>query len=229
MTMLIAAATAFLLMHLLIAGTRVRDAITGAIGEGRYMGLFSLASLAALIWFGFAFAGARTTPDNVVFWTITPPARHAAIGLVLIAFLIMVPGLLTISPTRVAGGKVVESPDAAKGMVRITRHPFLWGVVIWAGAHLVANGRLADLILFGTFLLLGLFGPTSIDGKRMRALGASYAAFKARTSNIPFAAIVQDRQTFSLGEIWWRLLVGLVVYALVLAAHPYLFGVNPLG
>jgi len=216
MTMLIAAAAVFLLMHLLIAGTRVRDAITGAIGEGPYMGLFSLASLAVLVWFGFAFAGARSSADNTVFWTMTPPARHAAMGLVLIAFLFMVPGLLTNSPTRVAGGGVVDKPDAATGMVRITRHPFLWGVVIWAAAHLIANGRLADLVLFGTLLLLGL-------------LGDKYAAFKAQTSNIPFAAIVQGRQKFSLGEIWWRLLVGLVVYGLVLAAHPYLFGVNPLG
>jgi uncharacterized membrane protein len=229
MTMLIAAAAVFLLMHLLIAGTRVRDSITGMIGEGPYMGLFSLASLAALVWFGVAFAAARTSPDNTVFWTITQPARHAAMGLVLIAFLFMIPGLLTNSPTRVAGGKVVESASAATGMIRITRHPFLWGVVIWAGAHLIANGRLADLILFGTLLLLGLFGPPSIDGKRMRALGDRYAAFKAQTSNIPFAAILQGRQTFNLGEIWWRLLVGLVVYGLVLAAHPYLFGVNPLG
>jgi uncharacterized membrane protein len=229
MTMLIAAAAVFLLMHLLIAGTRVRDAITGAIGEGPYMGLFSLASLAVLVWFGFAFAGARSSADNTVFWTMTPPARHAAMGLVLIAFLFMVPGLLTNSPTRVAGGGVVDKPDAATGMVRITRHPFLWGVVIWAAAHLIANGRLADLVLFGTLLLLGLFGTASIDGKRMRALGDKYAAFKAQTSNIPFAAIVQGRQKFSLGEIWWRLLVGLVVYGLVLAAHPYLFGVNPLG
>jgi len=229
MTMLIAAAAVFLLLHLLVSGTRLRDALTSAIGEGPYMGLFSLASVAALVWFGFAFAAARSDPGNTVFWTITPVARQLAMLLVLIAFLFMVPGLLSNSPTRVAGGAVLDKRYEATGMVRITRHPFLWGVVIWAAAHLLVNGRLADLILFGTLLLLGLLGPPSIDGKRVRALGDKYAAFKAQTSNIPFAAIVQGRQKLKLGEIWWRLLVGVAVFALVLWAHPHLFGVDPLG
>ena len=114
-------------------------------------------------------------------------------------------------------------------MTRITRHPFLWGIVIWAGSHLVANGRLADLVLFGALLILGLLGPPSIDAKRMRALGDKYAAFKAQTSNIPFAAILQGRQSLKLGEIWWRLIVAVVVFGAVMWAHPYAFGVNPLG
>jgi uncharacterized membrane protein len=177
----------------------------------------------------FAFAGARSDPQNIQLWSLMPQARHAVLGLVLIAFLFMVSGLLTNSPTRVAGGSVVESDKAVTGMTRITRHPFLWGIVIWAGAHLIANGRLADLILFGALLLLGLFGPPSIDGKRMRALGDKYAAFKAKTSNIPFAAIVQGRQSLKIGEIWWRLAVSVLVYGLVLWGHPYAFGVNPLG
>ena len=53
MAQLIAAAAVFVLLHLLVSGTRLRDAITGAIGEGPYMGLFSLASIAALVWLGF--------------------------------------------------------------------------------------------------------------------------------------------------------------------------------
>jgi len=229
MAMLAAAAAVFVLMHLLIAGTPVRDAITAKIGEGPYMGAFSLASVAALAWLIIAFAHARGQPGDAVYWTVTPATRHPAIGLVLIAFLFMIPGLLTNGPTRVAGGAQVDKADAVRGMTRITRHPFLWGVTIWAFAHLLVNGTLSAILLFGSMLILGLFGAPSIDAKRTRALGERYAAFKAQTSNIPFAAIAQGRQKLKLGEIWWRLLVGLVVYGLVLAAHPYLFGVNPLG
>jgi uncharacterized membrane protein len=229
MTMLAAAAAVFLLMHLLIAGTRVRDRITGVIGEGPYMGLFALASIAALAWLIVAFVHARGGPGDTVFWKVTPATRHTAIGLVLIAFLFMVPGLLTNGPTRVAGGALADKPAAVRGMTRITRHPFLWGVVIWAFAHLLVNGSLSALILFASLLLLGLFGTASIDGKRMRALGDRYAGFKAQTSNIPFAAIAQGRQKLKLGEIWWRLLVGLALFLVVLMLHPMLFGVNPLG
>lgn len=229
MSSLIAASAVFLLIHLLISGTRIRDRIVGVIGEGPYMGLFSLASIAAIVWLCFAFGAARADPANVAYWTITPATRDIAVTLVLLAFLLAVPGLLTNSPTRVAGGSVIDNPDAAKGMTRISRHPFLWGAAIWALAHLIANGRAADLVLFGSILLLSLLGTGSIDGKRQRALGERYSVFKSKTSNIPFAAIAQGRQSLKLGEIWWRLLVGLAVWAVVLYFHPKLFGANPLA
>jgi uncharacterized membrane protein len=229
MSTLIAAAAVFLLIHLLIAGTRVRDRIVGVIGEGPYLGLFSLASVAALAWLAIAFGRARSDPANVTYWTIGHATRDPAIVLTLIGFLFAVPGLLTNSPTRVAGASEVDKPDAARGMVRITRHPFLWGAAIWALGHMIANGRAADLVLFGTIFALSLLGTTSIDGKRQRALGQRYSVFKTKTSNLPFAAIAQGRQSFSIGEIWWRLVVGLVVWGAVVVFHPLLFGVRPLG
>lgn len=229
MSSLIAAAAVFLLIHLLISGTRIRDRIVKLIGEGPYLGLFSLASIAALTWMGFAFGQARSDPANATYWTISHATRDPAILLVLIGFLFAVPGLLTNSPTRVSGGALVDKPDAAKGMTRITRHPFLWGAAFWALAHLIANGRTADIILFGTILALALMGTASIDAKRQRALGQRYAVFKTKTSNIPFVAIAQGRQSFSLREIWWRLAVGLALWAVVLHFHAQWFGVNPLG
>jgi uncharacterized membrane protein len=229
MSMLIAAAAVFLLIHLLISGTRLRDAIVKAVGEGPYMGLFSLASIAALTWLIIAFGQARHDPANVAYWTITPISRGVAIGLVLVGFLLAVPGLLTNSPTRVRGGDLVDRPDAAKGMTRISRHPFLWGAAIWALAHLIANGRAADIVLFGDILLLSVLGTYSIDAKRQRALGERYTVFKTKTSNIPFAAIIQGRQSLNLGEIWWRLIVALITWAVVLHFHPQLFGVNPMA
>ncbi|HEX4198831.1 MAG TPA: NnrU family protein [Caulobacteraceae bacterium] len=229
MTMLAAAAAVFVLMHLLISGTPLRDRITAVIGEGPYMGLFSLASVAALAWLIIAFAHARGGPGDAVFWTINPATRYTAIVLALISFLLAVPGLLTNSPTRVAGGSQVDKPSAISGMTRISRNPFLWGVAVWAAAHLLTNGSLSAVLLFGPMLILGLAGPLSIDAKRLRALGEPYRNFMAQTSNIPFAAIVQGRQTLKLGEIWWRLLVALALFALTLWLHPKLFGANPLG
>jgi uncharacterized membrane protein len=230
MAQLIAAAAVFVLLHLLVSGTRLRGAITGAIGEGPYMGLFSLASMAALVWLGFAFGHARGGPGDRSFWIATPATRHAAMGLVLIGFLLLVPGLLTRNPTSVRQEAAVGDPDVAKGMLRLTRHPFLWGVAFWAAAHILTNGDAASLVLFGSLFLLALIGPPSIDAKRARALGAQWEAFRAKTSNVPFAAILQGRQSLRLGEIGWqRLLLAIVIYGVVLWAHPHLFGVAPLG
>jgi len=229
MTVLLAAAAAFVLLHLLVSGTRVRDALTGAVGEGPYMGLFSLASIACLLWLGFAFVGARTASANSLIWTASPATKDIQLVLQLIAFLLVVPGLTTPNPTSVRQQAVLERPDAIKGMLRVTRHPFLWGVAIWAAGHILVNGSVAALIFFGSLLLLALFGTTSIDAKRRRALGEAWDAFAARTSNVPFAAIAARRQRLDLAEIgWWRLALAVAIWAGVLAIHQWAFGVSPL-
>src|ERR1700756_4043079 len=94
MIWLIAAAATFLLIHLAISGTTLRDGITRTIGEGPYMGLFSLASVAALVWLGVASAHARSDPMQAVYWSVTPVTRWIQLGVTLLAFLLLVPGLL---------------------------------------------------------------------------------------------------------------------------------------
>lgn len=228
MIWLVAAAVVFLLIHLVISGTRVRDALTGAIGEGTYMGLFSLASVAGLTWLGFAYAAARRGPDPV-WWSATPTTKWVQLGVTLLALLLVVPGLLTPNPTSVRGEGALDKPGAARGMLRITRHPFLWGVAIWAAGHLLVNGDLASLILFGSLLILAILGPSSIDAKRRRALGEKWADFARQTSAMPFAAIAAGRQTLNLGEIGaWRLALALVIWAAIVWVHPYAFGGSPL-
>ena len=89
MTMLFAAARVFLGIHLLIAGTRVRDAITSDIGEGAYLGLFSLASLGAIVWLVISLQrGATSADDRHALYAVERGTRHLAIPIVLIAFLL---------------------------------------------------------------------------------------------------------------------------------------------
>lgn len=229
MTMLIAAAAFFVLLHLLISGTPVRDTITGRIGEGPYMGLFSLASVAGIAWLVVAFGQARMTAGNDVLWSVTPLTRWIQLLLQLLAMLLVVPGLTTPNPTSVRQEGTLQKPDVVKGMLRITRHPFLWGVAIWAGGHLLVNGDAAGIILFGSLLALALFGTVSIDAKRRRKLGKTWDSFAAQTSNVPFAAVASGRQRLSLGEIgWWRIALAVVVWAALAWGHPYFVGVRAL-
>lgn len=143
--------------------------------------------------------------------------------------LLILPGLTTPNPTSVRQEGVLDRPDAVKGMLRITRHPFLWGVAIWALGHLLVNGERASIVLFGAMFALALFGTASIDAKRKRALSATWNAFAAQTSNAPFGAILSGRQKLNLAEIgWWRILLAVVVWAVLAWAHPMLFGVAAL-
>jgi uncharacterized membrane protein len=226
---LIAAVAVFLLIHLLISGTRVRDVLVGRIGAGPYMGLFSLLSVAGIVWVGWAFARTRDTQDALPIWSMSSVTHGLQFVLQLVAVLFIVIGLTTPNPTSVRQEAVLDRPEAVRGMLRITRHPFLWGVAIWAIGHLLVNGDAASLILFGGMLALALFGTASIDAKRKRALGGKWDLFAVQTSNIPFLAITSGRQRLALGEIGaWRILAAVVVWAALIVGHPYLFGTSVL-
>jgi uncharacterized membrane protein len=193
------------------------------------MGLFSLASIAGLVWLGVAFAAARIGPSNDVLWSATSATRWLQLGLQLVAMLFIVPGLTTPNPTSVRQEATLQKVDVVKGMLRITRHPFLWGVAVWAVGHLIVNGDAASIVLFASMLLLALFGTVSIDAKRRRALGKTWDAFAAQTSNVPFAAIAAGRQRLNVAEIgWWRIALAVIVWAALAWGHPYLFGVPAL-
>ncbi len=225
MNSLVAAAAVFVGIHVVISGTGLRHAIVRHTGENAFRGLFSLLSLAALTWLCAAYAAAPVVP----LWEPHDGARAAAPLLVLLAFLLAVLGVTTPSPTAAGGEGLLDSPEPARGVLRITRHPFLCGVAIWAATHLAVNGDAASAVLFGALLLLAIVGPRSIDRKRATKFGPAWERFAAVTSRVPFGAIVRGRGRLALGELgWWRVAVGVAVYALGLALHRPLFGVSPL-
>jgi uncharacterized membrane protein len=226
---LIAAAAAFVLIHLLISGTRVRDGAIAKLGEGPYLGVFSLSSALILTWLGMAYGGARDAPANDVLWIADPAMRYVQLAIQFIAVFLIVIGLTTPNPTSVKQEGALTRPDTVRGILRVTRHPFLWGVALWALGHLLVNGDAASLILFGSMLGLALAGTASIDAKRRRLQGLKWEPFAALTSNVPFLAIVQGRQRFSLGEMgWWRVALAVGVWIGLTYGHPYIFGVAAL-
>ena len=228
MTMLFAAAGVFLAIHLLISGTRVRDGITAAIGEGPYMGLFSLASIGVIVWMAMAYNRAQTSGEDTYVYMLGDGVHHLGMPVVFLAFILGIPGLLSPNPTSVRGEGAAQKAETVRGVLRITRHPFLWGVTIWSAFHLAANGDEASVVFFGTFFVLALLGTFSIDAKRRRKLGPAWDAFAAKTSNIPFGAILTGRTKFSFTEYFdWRFLVAILLFVTILFAHVHLFGVSP--
>jgi uncharacterized membrane protein len=219
MANLIAANAYFLLIHFGVSGTRLRDALVERLGPGPYRGAFSLASLLGLAWVIYAYRHAPVVP----LWGFLVGFRPAAYLLVLIAFLFAVIGIATPSPTRVGmESQLAEGRDMARGMVRITRHPFLWGVALWSLAHLIVNGDLASLILFGSLLVLAVGGTVSIDAKRQREFKEQWTHFANLTSNIPFAAIAAGKNQLApaVAEIGLLRPIGAVIlYALAFYLH----------
>jgi uncharacterized membrane protein len=225
--MLATAAIFFLAIHLLVAGTTLRDAAVRAVGERSYLGMFSLASLAGIIWLSLSY-NAASAEGSAVWWDFGPGVKHVGPLVMLLAFFLGVSGLLTPSPTAAGMESRAADPNTVQGVLRITRHPFLWSVALWSAFHLAANGDAVSVVFFGTFLVLAVAGAYSIDAKRARKMGADWQGFAARTSNVPFAAILSGRATFQLRElVTYRAVVAVAAYVAVLFLHAWAFSASP--
>ncbi|TLZ03818.1 MAG: NnrU family protein [Gammaproteobacteria bacterium] len=225
MIALLLACAFFLLIHFGVSGTRLRDALVARFGEGPYRGVFSLASLVGLLWMIRAYSHAPV----IELWGKLPRLRPVALTVVFVGVLFVVVGLASANPTSVGmEGRLARGAEGVRGITRITRHPFLWGVSLWALVHITVNGDLASLVLFGSLLLLALAGTTVIDAKLRRRLGERWQAFAASTSNVPFAAIAAGRNRLgpALREIGLvRGAIAIAVYVLIFALHGRVIGV----
>lgn len=224
MISLILAVNFFICIHMFISGTSLRDKLVARMGEKTYMALFSVLSVGGLVWVISAYGNA----PYVELWGQVYTWRWLASLLILLAFLFVIIGMLTKSPTAVGGESLLEKEEAAHGILRITRHPFLIGTIIWSATHLIYNGDLGSAVFFGGFMVLSIFGMKSIDNKHERNYGANWLRFEKKTSILPFMAIWQNRNTLQFKEIGvWRIVVAIIAYAVVFKLHAVLFGVAP--
>lgn len=161
------------------------------VGEGAWKGLVSLASAAGLVLIVWGYGLARQQP--VALWLPPVGMRHAAALLTLIAFILLVAAYVP--------------RNAIKARLH---HPMVLGVKVWALAHLISNGNLADVVLFGAFLLWAVLDFRAAR-QRDRAQATMYASGTA-------AGTVA---TLVVGAVAWA--------AFAFWAHAMLIGVAPLG
>ncbi|WP_457096711.1 NnrU family protein [Lysobacter sp. P5_B9] len=222
---LIAAAVVWVFVHIGIAGTRLRDRCVRVLGERGFRGAFSVLSVANIVWLGLAYAAAG--PVRVL-WQAPGWLAVLCILLLAPASILLVGSLTVLNPTSVAGAHALLSKAQAIGILRVTRYPMLWSFALWAAAHLIVIGTLGGAIFTGAFLVVAVAGMLSLDAKYARRAPGQWAAFARATSILPFAAISQGRNRFAFTEIgWWRIAAGMLLWFVLIALHPPVYGVNP--
>jgi len=225
MLSMVLAALFWMILHVVVAGP-ARQALVARWGERGFRGIFSLLSAAGLAWLALAYRAAPFVP----IWPPIPGAPAVAAVLVLLAFILLAFSIAPSNPTLAGAELMLRGELPVEGISRITRHPGLWAFTLWAIAHLLANGDVAAILLFGAILLTALNGMVSIDRKRRHTMGSRWEAFAARTSRVPFVAIIAGRNQLHVEELSiWRALAGMAAFAAALALHGPVFGVSPLS
>jgi uncharacterized membrane protein len=190
MLLLIAGLLVFLGVHSVrILAEHWRSAQIARLGLGAYKGIYSLLSLLGLALIVIGYAQARTAP--IALWSPPLWTRHLSALLVLFAFVLLVAAYVPRNRIKATLG-----------------HPMILGVKIWAAGHLLANGTLADVLLFGGFLLWAVF-----DFRAARARDRIHGRVRVRGS------LAADLATILIGVALWA------IFAFYL--HGWLFGVRP--
>jgi len=181
----------FLGVHTLTTQRELRAQVIASVGEGGYKIGYVLASLLGLVLIVWGFAHYRAT-GMIDVWYPPKAFKHITLALMLPAVILVVASYIR--------GRIYTA----------LKHPMLAGVKLWAAAHLLANGDLGSIILFGSFLGWAVFDRISL--KHRADSGAP---------PIPVGGLVNDLIAIA---------VGIVAYlALAFAFHPVVIGVPVVG
>ena len=215
----------FLATHLIPSIPGLRDTLVRISSERIYLGLYVAVSLATFGLFAYSYAAA----ESVDLWGTALWSRLVPLVVMPFALILVVVGYTTKNPTAVMHADAVKAADPAPGMLKITRHPLMWGAALFAASHIPGNGDGASVIFFGVVAGLALIGMPLMDARKRRRLGADWERFAGATSALPFAALLAGRTNLRWSEIgWWRVGVGLGLYVGFLFAHGPVLGISAL-
>ena len=215
----IIALVVFLLSHMIPVRPPVRPLLIRALGVRGYFLGYSVLSVLVLVW--LIVAAGRAPYIGVI-----PPLdvfRWAPLIGMPVVCALAVAGMSIANPLSFGGLGSETFVPIRPGILALTRHPLLLALLLWSLVHLVANGDLAHVLLFGLFAGFAGIGMALIDRRKQRELGPE-----------AWQGLAQNTARFSisgLGQLRFRLWQGVViagVYAALLGAHLPIIGVSPL-
>lgn len=188
MALLILGLVIFLGVHSLsIVSRPTRESMVARYGEGAFKGLYSILAVVGFVLIVWGYGEARESP--VIVWDPPVFMRHISATLMLFVFPLLFAAYL---------------PGRIKAAVK---HPMLAAVKIWAFAHLIANGTLADIVLFGAFLAWAVVDRISVKRRGVVVAGGG-------SVRNDILAVVLGLAVYLLFTFW---------------LHAWLFGVSPFG
>lgn len=219
---LVAALLLFVALHSIPAVPAVRGRLIAAVGRPTYFGAYSVVSLMTLGWVFYA----ALSVDYIPLWDVAPWQAHVTFLAAPIGLFFVLAGLLSVNPMSIS----VRQGQAPGAIVRITRHPVLIGFLFWSLGHVVPNGDLRSVILFGGLTLFSLGGMAMAEKRARKRLANAWNATAAGSATVPFAAMLSGKTRIAVDRpmLLAAMLTGLSVWWLLAGGHAMLFGADPM-
>ena len=214
----VVACVVFFLSHSLPVRPPLRLWLRARLGASGFTLAYSALSLAMLAWL----ISAAGRAPHMTLWDWAPWQFHLPLTIMGPVCLILALSIGRPNPFSFGGARNDQFDPARPGIVRLSRHPLLLALALWAAAHVVPNGDLAHVILFGTFAAFALLGGRLIDRRKRRQMGPEWQRMRDLVAHAPPLSASP-----SVGTLL-RLAAGIALYGALLWAHPFLFGVSPL-
>lgn len=216
MTELWIACIAFVGTHFLLSHP-LRAPLVGKLGEGPFLGLYSLVAFATLAWVAYAF---YLAPKGAPLWPGMADAHWIIATVLMLISSILFVGSFTKNPAAPNPKGAHDLDRPATGVFAITRHPMMWGFALWGVAHILVRPTPANIVLCAAIIVLALGGAYGQDRKKERLFGEGWAAWEARTSYIPFANQLAGKAPWGAALPSLRvILVGIVLWLVATLAH----------
>lgn len=221
-----AAVLCFLAPHIVPSVPGLRPWFITKMGRAGYFSAYFVISLITFFWLIVAVLRAPYTG----LWALQPWHVHVVLVLVALACVLLVAALITPNPLSLSLRRT--GPDVPMDAVfRITRHPLLWAFGLWSLSHVLANGDVASVVLFGILAAFALGYMPLLDRRMQRAMGMTeWSRLSAGTSMMLFKSFFDGNARPCVDR---RLMLavtgGLLLFLLLLMLHGAVIGVNPVG
>jgi uncharacterized membrane protein len=163
-------------------------------------------------------------------WALSAWHVYVALILVALACVLLVAGLATPNPLSLSV-RASGSANAQDSILRVTRHPLLWALGLWGLSHVLVNGDVASVALFGVLAIFALGYMPLMDKRVQQSRGMQeWRRLSAGSSNGLFAACLRGNSRPLVDRtLILSIIGGLGLFLLLLRLHAGVIGVNPLG
>ncbi len=191
---------AFTATHLGLASVRVEPRLRAKLGDGAFLGLYSLVALAIFVPLMRLYFTNRHAGEWLWVVPVGPALRAALHAAMTLGLVLTVGALVKPSPASVAPGKAEVA-----GIYRVTRHPLVLGLALVWALHLIPNASAADVAFFGGFVAFSLAGAWHQDARKLHAPPPGFAAFHAATPFLPFTRAGALRGLREIPPVVWAI------------------------